>query len=73
MQIINNETVSNSQFMQKRDTVPNGKTFEEATQICSTAFQASRSYQTCRKYVTDLSNTSLVNCISDVMVCVVVL
>lgn len=46
------------------------KTYEEAEEICNTAFQASTSYQTCQEYVTDLSNTSLVNCISDVMVLV---
>lgn len=52
----------------RREVITNFKTYEEAETICSTAFQASKSYQTCQEYVTDLSNTSLVNCISDVMV-----
>lgn len=55
---------------QKRETAPSTKTYEEAEIICRTAFQASTSYKTCQEYVTDLSNTSLVNCISDVMVSV---
>lgn len=52
----------------RREVITNFKTYEEAETICSTAFQASKSYQTCQEYVTDLSNTSLVNCISDIMV-----
>lgn len=52
----------------RRETITDLKTYEEAETICIDAFQASKSYQTCQEYVTDLSNTSLVNCISDVMV-----
>lgn len=55
----------------KRQVMPIVKTYEEAETICRTAFHASMSYQTCQEYVTDLSNTSLVNCIFDVMVCAI--
>lgn len=63
----------NSQYQEKRrkrEVAPTVKNYEVAEEICSTAFQASTSYQTCHNYVTHLSNTSLINCISDVMVCV---
>nr|XP_034320108.1 uncharacterized protein LOC117687527 isoform X18 [Crassostrea gigas] len=53
---------------QKREIDQNIKTYEEAEAICNNAFETSTSYRTCREYVTDLSNTSLVNCISDVMI-----
>ena len=52
----------------KREAITILKTYEEAEDICLNAFQNSQSYQTCKEYISDLSNTSIVNCISDVMV-----
>nr|XP_022310403.1 uncharacterized protein LOC111115834 isoform X2 [Crassostrea virginica] len=51
----------------KREAITILKTYEEAEDICLNAFQNSQSYQTCKEYISDLSNTSIVNCISDVM------
>nr|XP_022312815.1 uncharacterized protein LOC111117870 isoform X2 [Crassostrea virginica] len=51
----------------KREAIAILKTFEEAEDICLNAFQNSQPYITCKEYISDLSNTSLENCISDVM------
>lgn len=52
----------------KRENVPDVTTYEEAVMICTSAFDASKPFQICLEYMTDLSNTSLTNCILDIMV-----
>ncbi|XP_061167273.1 uncharacterized protein LOC133176126 [Saccostrea echinata] len=51
----------------KRQTNIDMVSHENATIICHKAFEASDSYLMCQEHVSDLANTSLVNCISDVM------
>ncbi|XP_062578161.1 LOW QUALITY PROTEIN: uncharacterized protein LOC134240066 [Saccostrea cucullata] len=51
----------------KRQTNTYVMSFENATTICNEAFEASASYLMCQEHVSDLSNTSLINCVSDVM------
>uniref|UniRef100_A0A8W8NV44 VWFD domain-containing protein n=1 Tax=Magallana gigas TaxID=29159 RepID=A0A8W8NV44_MAGGI len=68
--MLTNSQIENKPYQEKRrkrEVAPTVKNYEVAEEICSTAFQASTSYQTCHNYVTHLSNTSLINCISDVM------
>ncbi|XP_065937722.1 uncharacterized protein [Magallana gigas] len=40
---------------------------EIAETVCTSAFDSSEPYKTCHKYVSDLSNSSLSNCINDVI------
>ena len=43
-------------------------TYKDAERIYKMAFNNSQPYLTCKAFISDLSNASLVNCISDVMV-----
>ncbi|XP_062609644.1 uncharacterized protein LOC134271468 [Saccostrea cucullata] len=51
----------------KRETNIYLMSYEEAMSICVEAFQASDSYLMCQEHVSGLGNTSLVNCIADLM------
>jgi hypothetical protein len=43
-------------------------TFEVAYNVCVMAFEQSKAFMTCQQYVTDLSNSTIDNCIADVRV-----
>lgn len=43
-------------------------TREVAHNVCMQAFEQSEAFTTCQQYVSDLSNTTIENCILDVMV-----
>lgn len=53
----------------RRDVQFNTSTSREnAESVCTSAFENSDPYRTCQEYVNDLSNSSLSNCINDVIV-----
>lgn len=57
----------------KRDVQFNISTSREnAEKVCTSAFESSEPYKTCHEYVSDLRNSSLSNCINDVIVSTVV-
>lgn len=52
----------------RRDVQFNASTSREnAESVCTSAFESSGPYKTCQDYVSDLSNSSLSNCINDVI------
>lgn len=52
----------------RRDVQFNNSTSREnAESVCTSAFESSDPYRTCQEYVNDLSNSSLSNCINDVI------
>ncbi|XP_062603711.1 uncharacterized protein LOC134265508, partial [Saccostrea cucullata] len=61
----NNEIHAKSRM--KRQTNTDVMSYENATTICNEAFEASASYLMCQEHVSDLANTSLINCVSDLM------
>jgi hypothetical protein len=56
----------------KRQTPAEVKSASEAETICTTQFEQSGPYKTCQQHVGDLSNSSLSNCIKDVVVSIII-
>ncbi|XP_056007282.1 uncharacterized protein LOC125666050 [Ostrea edulis] len=62
-----NKYVFTSNKRVKRQAPTEVKTASEAEEICTAQFEQSEPYKTCRQHVGDLSNSSLNNCIKDIV------